>query len=189
MESMELSTWLDAIAVLATKTNVIVVPGGGTFAAKVRDVQTQINFDELTAHRLALLAMCQYGYLLASRNSKIQVIDDIGNLSSSMDSKLPLLWLPLVLLNEFSEIPASWDYTSDSIALWLAMKVNADKLLMVKSIAVPDTELCINDLIEKNHLDQGFKHFFPAFSGKIIWLNRKQHSLLNKLDTVPLLAL
>ena len=136
MRSAELTLWLESITKLAQKTRVIIVPGGGEFADKVRETQQSLCFDNQTAHRLALLAMFQYGYLLTGLNPSIKIIENIDELLSTKDSQMPMLWLPDVLLNDFSEIPASWDYSSDSIALWLATKVNAEQLILIKTLVL-----------------------------------------------------
>ena len=63
-----LRAWLDAIAQCAGR--IVVVPGGGPFADAVRDAQPRMGFDDAAAHRMALLAMEQYGCALASLNAR-----------------------------------------------------------------------------------------------------------------------
>ena len=43
-----------------------IVPGGGPFADVVRREQSKIDFDDSSAHRMALLAMAQFGLGLTS---------------------------------------------------------------------------------------------------------------------------
>ncbi len=45
--------------------DVLVVPGGGAFADKVRDVYGTTTLSDDAAHWMALLAMDQYGYYLS----------------------------------------------------------------------------------------------------------------------------
>jgi aspartokinase-like uncharacterized kinase len=175
MRSSELGDWLDTIQSLAAMTNIIIVPGGGEFADKVRETQTSLGFDDRTAHRLALLAMSQYGYLLAGLNQNLHVAEDLESLTSSLDKSRPLLWLPTALLKDESEIPASWDYTSDSIALWLATKLTANSLVLVKAKAMKQTENSVNECIKKNTLDEGFQKLTDKFQGEIHLIN-KRHS-------------
>lgn len=184
MRSAELTLWLESIAKYAQKTNVIIVPGGGEFADKVREAQQTLCFDNQTAHRMALLAMFQYGYLLAGLNPSINVIEDIDGLLTATDNNLPLLWLPGLLLNDFSEIPASWDYSSDSIALWLAIKLNADRMVLIKSLDKPTSENDLTFLINEKHIDRGFSSLLNSFSGEIKVFASEQYDLLNEPEPV-----
>ncbi len=55
-----LRPWLAAIGAAAGR--VVLVPGGGPFADTVRSAQAAMGFDDLAAHRMALLAMAQYRF-------------------------------------------------------------------------------------------------------------------------------
>ena len=46
---------------------IVVVPGGGPFADAVRDFDRSLGLSPHTAHWMALLAMDQYGHVLADR--------------------------------------------------------------------------------------------------------------------------
>lgn len=182
MHGNTLLHWLDSIQKFSRNHNVVIVPGGGEFADNVREMQRQIKFDEQTAHRLALLAMSQYGYLMAGLNSTIQIVDDISKLLSEMDKQLPLLWLPNCLLDDFSEIPASWDYSSDSVAVWLASKLAARQLILVKSIAINSPGSSLNQLVENSYIDKGFQRVIDNYSGKLLWFEQNQFDLLNNMN-------
>lgn len=184
LHSKTLLNWLESIQQYAQHNHVVIVPGGGEFADRVRDLQQQVKFNEQTAHRLALLAMFQYGYLLAGLNPAIQIVDDIGKLVSEMDKQLPLLWLPNCLLDDFSGIPASWDYTSDSVALWLANKLMAKQLILVKSIFMNSPESSLEQLIGNGVIDKGFQRLTGDYSGKILWFEQSQFHLLNQANSI-----
>ena len=62
--STHLKDWIDAIA--ACPGLVVVAPGGGPFADVVRMAQPKMGFDDHAAHQMALLAMDQYGCVLAN---------------------------------------------------------------------------------------------------------------------------
>ncbi len=178
MRSSELTDWLDTIQSLATMTNIIIVPGGGEFADKVREMQTLLAFDGQVAHRLALLAMTQYGYLLTGMNQSLHVVEDIETLLSRLGGNVPQLWLPTDLLKDESEIPASWDYTSDSIALWLATKLTADSLVLVKAKALKKTETSVEEGITNDALDKGFQELSDKFQGEIHLINKYHYQRL-----------
>ena len=181
MQSSELCYWLDTIQSLATKSNIIIVPGGGEFADKVREMQASLRFDDQIAHRLAMLAMSQYGYLLAGLNQNFHIVEGLESLLSSLDKSIPLLWLPTDLLQNNSEIPASWDYTSDSIALWLATKLTANSLILVKAKALRQTEALAEECIKNNTLDKGFQKLSDKFKGEIHLINKSEYQQLRAL--------
>jgi 5-(aminomethyl)-3-furanmethanol phosphate kinase len=187
MRSTELSSWLDSIESSASDSDIIIVPGGGEFADKVREMQVLFKFDDQRAHRMALLAMSQYGYLLAGINPKLQIVEDLDALSSKLGKKLPLLWLPTALINDDSEIPASWDFTSDSIALWLAIQLAAHSLILVKSKDLNCRNLSIKKHIENGDLDKGFQELNDKYSGEIIFFNKSQYrQLTDPLEQVEI---
>ena len=71
MRSSELQYWLNSIFQVKRNSILILVPGGGEFADSIRNIQNNSNFNDEIAHKLALLAMAQYGYFLTSINSNI----------------------------------------------------------------------------------------------------------------------
>ncbi len=175
MRSEELSAWLMSIEAASHDTNIIIVPGGGEFADSVRSLQKHHGFDDLTAHKMALLAMCQYGYLLAGVNSNCKIIEDISNISPASKQKQPFIWLPTALLEDNSEILPNWDFTSDSIALWLATKISATKLVLVKSIILDGAKTSIREHIKRNELDEGFQQLSDYYSGKISLFGKSEY--------------
>lgn len=160
-----LEEWLAAITVFARQRDVIVVPGGGAYADLVRVQQQHQGFDDLTAHRQALLAMCQTGYWLMEKCPALKPINDSDKVSSQLGQGVPLLWLPLELLDDTS-IPASWDFTSDSIALWLAGKLKAPHMLLLKMRTL-DAETGLTDYINKGLIDKGFQLLIGSIKSKI----------------------
>jgi aspartokinase-like uncharacterized kinase len=89
------------------------VPGGAGFADAVRDADRRFGLHAHTSHRMAILAMEQFGWLLSDLIRGVPVLLPAG--------------LPL------DELPASWDVTSDSIAAWVAHRVGAERLVLVKA--------------------------------------------------------
>ena len=100
-------------AALAGRRSLLVVPGGGRFADAVSDADRRHGLRPHTSHRMAILAMEQFGWLLSDLITGVPVLLPAG--------------LPL------DELPASWDVTSDSIAAWVAHRVGAERLVLVKA--------------------------------------------------------
>src|ERR1700740_2356469 len=72
------SAWLDTLVNWGGP--LLLVPGGGPFADCVRKAQSAMGFDDVTAHRLALIAMGQYGIALAAYSGAFalaKTLDDI----------------------------------------------------------------------------------------------------------------
>ena len=99
---------------LGRRHRLLVVPGGGRFADAVRDADRRFGLHAHTSHRMAILGMEQFGWLLSDLIP--------GGVPVLLPAGLPL-----------DELPASWDVTSDSIAAWVAHRVGAARLVLVKA--------------------------------------------------------
>ncbi len=125
-----LRPWLAAIA--AARGPVVLVPGGGAFAEAVRAAQAPMGFDDRAAHAMALLAMAQSAIALASLSSRLEPAGSTAEIRAALDAgKLPV-WSPWPMLRDAPDVAQSWDVTSDSLALWLAIHLGAARVLLVK---------------------------------------------------------
>ncbi len=107
-----------------TGRDVLIIPGGWRFADAVR--QLSVGDDE--AHWMAILGMNMYGYYLSRFARVIEPVD----LDFDVDGVVVLL--PYILLRRYDELPHSWDVTSDSIAVWVAEKMDAEKIVKVTDV-------------------------------------------------------
>ena len=119
---------LAAVAGAARLRRVLVVPGGGPFADAVRGVDARFRLPDSAAHWMAVLAMDQYAHLIAARMPGAVVIDRPGEVAADC---IPVL-APYAWLREADPLPHSWDVTSDSIAAWVAGRLGARRLILVK---------------------------------------------------------
>jgi dihydroneopterin aldolase len=111
----------------------VVVAGGGAFADAVRSAQAQHGFSDRAAHRMALLAMEQYAVMLADFAPVLVTCAGDDEISACLaDGRIPV-WLPSRMALADPAIPESWDVTSDSLAAWLARRLAAKRLILVKS--------------------------------------------------------
>ncbi|HMD89080.1 MAG TPA: hypothetical protein VKF38_07955 [Anaerolineaceae bacterium] len=132
------------ISRLGAEHSLLVVPGGGDFADIVRDYYRRFQLSEITAHRMALLAMDQYGCLLCDLISESKLVSDlISARAVASEGRVPIL-LPASLLIQADPLPHSWQVTSDSIAAWIAGLAGAKRLILLKVIdglfSVPSPE-------------------------------------------------
>lgn len=155
-DSPELKCWLQTLADISETISIVIVPGGGPFADQVRKAQKQHHFNDTTAHHMALVAMKQFGLMLNGLEAKCQpFIDPEGSQGLSV-------WLPDDSLLTEPSILHSWDLTSDSLALWLASKLDAEKLFLVKHRDVASAS--IEQLTADNVIDRHFSVLFSQFS-------------------------
>ena len=131
-----LTEWLAALA--AGGGRAILVPGGGPFADQVRDAQSRRPFDDATAHRMALLAMEQYGLMLCGLHPALRPAASRAAIARLRRQGLVPVWLPSVMALGRPEIAESWNVTSDSLAAWLAGVLCLRQLVLVKSAPPPE---------------------------------------------------
>lgn len=170
--SPALCAWLGAIA--AAGGRLVVVPGGGSFADEVRAMQRHVSFDDATAHRLALLAMEQFGLMLCGLQSGLRPAVSRTQIARVLrDGGVPV-WLPTRMAVGRPDIPESWDVTSDSLAAWLAAQIQADALILVKSVPVA-TNTRIEDLVRLAVVDPLLPDFLARGGVKCHCIEAGQH--------------
>jgi dihydroneopterin aldolase len=156
----ELPDWIKAIVAHAGR--IVIVPGGGPFADTVRTAQAQMRFDERTAHRMALLAMEQYGCAIASMSQRLQLADSLEAIRHGLaDGKVPV-WSPTQMVLADTDIPQSWDVTSDSLAAWLAGRIGAERLVLVKHLESLENTVLASNLVASNMIDRAFEKFLAT---------------------------
>ena len=147
----------------------IVVPGGGVFAEQVRIQQALHRFDDVAAHRMALLAMQQMAVLLQSLQPDFSLLHCVADFCYTVGSAI---WSPLPVELDNAGIAPSWDITSDSLAAWLAGRLQADQLVLVKSAPVAG-QAQLPDLQAQGVLDAGFLSFAKQLACPITVLNQR----------------
>jgi dihydroneopterin aldolase len=177
--SADLGDWIAAIAGCAGRA--VIAPGGGPFADAVRAAQVQMGFDDRAAHRMALLAMEQYGCAIKSRHEALSLADSLDSIRRGLaDGKVPV-WLPTRMVLSATDIPPSWEVTSDSLAAWLAGKIAAERLLLVKQVEPPHGTACAADLAERDIVDKAFANFHAASGVPAFILGPKGHGAVGRL--------
>jgi aspartokinase-like uncharacterized kinase len=123
--------WLAALS--RARQPLVVVPGGGPFADQVRSLQVELGFSDRTAHRMALLAMEQYGLAIAERGGRrFEAVSGVRDFEWLLSSGRLPVWLPSALALAVPSIPQDWTVTSDSLAVWLAAQLGAYSVLLIK---------------------------------------------------------
>jgi len=165
--SPNLIPWLDAVARGAG--HVVIVPGGGPFADTVRAAQPKMGFDDVAAHRMALLAMEQFGHALVALDRRLLMVDSVAAIRRAMRTRKVPVWSPAAMVAGAKDVPASWDVTADSLAAWLAHRIGARRLLLVKHVEAPHHPASVQDLVARGIVDRSFVAFLAA-NGVEAWI-------------------
>lgn len=166
-KAQTLRSWVAAIA--HGKGRVVVVPGGGVFADTVREQQTHLQFSDRAAHRMAILAMEQYALVLAELSPEMTACARESDMRAALCRGSIPVWLPSEMALSDPDIPESWDVTSDSLSAWLARRIGAKRLMLVKSTAAPrplDPEL----LAARGLVDPLFPRFLAGTKLTLDWI-------------------
>jgi len=112
----------------------LIVPGGGDFAEQVRETDRRFHLDRIAAHRMAVLAMDQYGYLLNQLIPGSCLTADLAQGCNLAECCKPAVLLPSALIFREDPLPHSWEVTSDSIAAWISSRVGCGPLILLKDV-------------------------------------------------------
>src|SRR4051812_16475786 len=167
---------LDTLADAAGRRRIVIVPGGGTFADAVRVVDATIGLGDDAAHWMAVLAMDQFAYLVASRIPRGVVVRDEKQIGAAIRASRVAVLAPSRWMQEADPLPHSWTVTSDSIAAWVAGQLGAARLVLIKS---PD------EATGEASLDGYFTRALPAGVGHSIVPAQAPERLERALDGDP----
>ena len=136
---------------------VVIVPGGGDFADKVRQYQSEWRFDDLAAHNMCLLAMTQYAILMQGILPELVLASSEAKIRRALRDSRVAVWVPTSLMRDTPDAMSNWDTTSDSLAAWLSTMLNAERLVVVKSCAIAENErletLAATGVVDRRFVD------------------------------------
>jgi 5-(aminomethyl)-3-furanmethanol phosphate kinase len=178
-----LPQWLTLLSELGGG-RVTVVCGGGAFADEVRRAQAHWRFDDLAAHNMALLAMVQGAYMLRALCPTLEMVYSEAGVRQALRRAQTALWVPLELLREQPDADTNWEATSDSIALGLAARLNAERLLLVKSCPV-DKHQTLAELAAAGVVDARLADAAGAAACRIEVLSRDELPRVHRLLLGP----
>ncbi|MDP3743936.1 MAG: uridylate kinase [Methylotenera sp.] len=187
--SPELPRWLDTL-VKISDGKVLIVPGGGLFADAVREAQQRTKVSDVVAHELALLAMDQFGLLLAGINTRLVTANSELEIAERGWQHRCIVWLPSRMVLADDGVPRNWQVTSDSISAWLANKIGAEHLVLVKSKSLESysksTDGSQKGLQGDGLIDEAFADFF--IGNHPTWIvNKLDYGLFEQGLNLPLL--
>lgn len=161
--SPELPHWLETL-VKISDGKVVIVPGGGLFADAVRESQQLSAVSDAVAHHLALLAMDQFGLLLAGMNENLVTASSELEIAERGWQHKAIVWLPSKMVMADDNVPKNWHVTSDSLSAWLASKIGAQQLVLVKSKSLTlyskPSFVALQTLVADALIDEAFADFY-----------------------------
>ncbi len=157
-DSAVLPKWLASI-VRAGSGRVVIVPGGGPWADAVREQQKREGFDDREAHGRALRAMEAYGTRLCRMNGALIPANDPDRIERALEANRVPVWMPFDMVIADPAIAPSWDVTSDSLAAWLARRLRASRLMVVKSMERVDPVVGIAEMSRRGWVDPCFAQY------------------------------
>lgn len=143
----------------------LLVIGGGEIVEAVRDLDSVHQFSPAFAHWLCIDLLSTTLQIASCLIPEMPVIANPeqlqSTLASAQTSTAPLTCL--VHVNAFygpsvttPMLPEDWSTTSDSLAAWLAVQVNADELVLFKSVAPPEGATSVIELANLGIVDRAF---------------------------------
>ena len=183
LRTPDLKGWLDAFAQFGDG-KVVIVPGGGVFADAVRDAQAKTGIDDATAHQMAVVAMDQYATLMTGLNEDLVMASSVLEIAELCLQNKAIVWKPSEMVLADKDLPMSWDLTSDSLAAWFADKLNAQHLLIVKSISPSHVEKVeVEDLMLEGVVDAYFGMYFTGKPFKTWLVSKNEFININQVIT------
>ena len=120
----------------------VLLCGGGPFADLIRRLDRTHHLGDFAAHRLAIQAMDLASTVLLCLLPAAFGVDRLDALDEETEpGDIPLL-VPSLTVQELEDehplpLPPSWDVTSDTIAAWVAERIHARSLILLKSASLP----------------------------------------------------
>ena len=111
---------------------ILLIPGGGSYANFIRRIDEELMLGDDLAHWMAIYSINYNGIEL---NRKYPKLECIGELEKFQDAKKKFcVFLPYNYLQKNDTLPHSWDVTSDSIALYIAYKLQLNRCFLIKDV-------------------------------------------------------
>jgi aspartokinase-like uncharacterized kinase len=112
--------------------------------------------------------MQQFGVALQALEPRLTLAET----EAALRGAAAAVWLPWRLVGLEGAIAASWEVTSDSLACWLATRLGATDLVLVKSAPVEAAGTDAGDWAAAGLVDPAFPAFAARFCGRIRLVHR-----------------
>lgn len=119
---------------VSKKHSLVITPGGGLPADVVRKLDRVFKLSLEASHWMAVLAVDQYGLMLADLIQEAEATSSLKEASALAASRKPVVFLPYRLLRRENPFKPSWEAASDVIAAYLASRLKAESLILLKDV-------------------------------------------------------
>ncbi len=179
-----LRNWLTELAEVGGG-RVVIVPGGGDFADKVRQYQAEWRFSDLAAHNMCLLAVTQYALLMQGLVPELVLASSEAKIRRALRDGHAAVWVPTSLMRDTPDAMSNWDTTSDSLAAWLSTMLNAERLTLVKSCPI-DPAAPLESLASSGVVDRRFVSYVSEANYVVELVNKDNIELMrDRLLNMP----
>jgi aspartokinase-like uncharacterized kinase len=140
--------------------------GGGVAADAVREWDRVHQLGDETSHNLALSAMDFNAELVCRLLPNAALVRSGPELEQALARRSPAV----ISAGDFSawaeqesreRLPRSWQLTSDSLAAWSARQIQAERLVLVKSVAIP-ARTSLDEMAREGVVDALFPKYLGA---------------------------
>jgi 5-(aminomethyl)-3-furanmethanol phosphate kinase len=145
--------------------------GGGVAADAVREWDRVHQLGDETSHNLALSAMDFNAELVCRLLPGAVLVRSGPELEEALARRCPAVlcagdFVAWAEQESHERLPRSWQLTSDSLAAWSVRQIRAERLVLVKSIAVC-AGTSLDELAREGVVDPLFPEFFGT--GMELW--------------------
>jgi dihydroneopterin aldolase len=121
--------------------------------------------------------MEQYAVMLADAAPWLVPCADMVAIAAALRRNEVAVWLPAAMALADPTIPQSWEVTSDSLAAWLARRLGASLLVLIKSVAAP-RPLDPATLARDGVVDPLFATFLDGSRAELAWAGPGEEAAL-----------
>lgn len=171
----DLAPRLLEISQIAGCSHPVVVPGGGGFAEEIRKLDQQHGFEVEQSHALSIYSLSLSSRFVAGLSSRFFRVKSGTELEATWSEGS----LPILDVAEFTvahaPLPSSWEVTSDSIAAWIASLHPKSKLILLKSVELPQ-KISMEAAASAGIVDGHFPHMAASLH-EVRWCSLRDHQL------------
>jgi aspartokinase-like uncharacterized kinase len=160
-------------------TPVLIIVGGGPSADVLRDLDRRFRIPAEKSHWDAIAAMTSNAAMLCRISTSLHLVSNRAEAAEVWAANYVAVLDAFAFLKEEERVdasdalPASWDVTSDSIALWTAVRWPATTLVLAKSCEPFST--IVLELVAGGSIDPWFPHVRHECA--LEWLNLRNDPL------------
>lgn len=128
--------WLSMLATFGGG-RVTVVAGAGSFGDPIRLAQHHWGLNDLAVHNMMVLAMAQASEMLHALEPRLRLARQEGDIRRTLHGGACAVWQPYGALRDAPDLLTSAGFDADYLALWLAHRLNAERVVVVRAGLTP----------------------------------------------------